>query len=228
MIRRIILASACALALVAVSASSAAAIPTLGPNSLGSFVNGIEEVGGYSDLPGKPAGYYRVQADPTATNRSVITSITVYWMPKGTADQAPPEIRALPEYKNDVSSGATERADATILGPNSGALAGAVSSSDCFAGYFCVFGGTSYRYSIRRWADPNPYGVWGHLSDADVTSSVINRRSYDSRLSEHVYGNDRPGGKIRCYDSYSSVPYVGASFDNIASGRYNNLTDTLC
>jgi hypothetical protein len=61
-----------------------------------------------------------------------------------------------------------------------------------------------------------------------MTSSVSNRRNYDSFLSQNIDGHQRPSGMMPCYDSHSNTSYVGAAFNDRASGVYNSLSDGRC
>lgn len=170
-------------------------------------------------------GFYRVRSAKNAAD-----TITVYWMPRGTARSAPAAIRATPAYRDTL---AAEFASSEVAIFSPGAI-GFYNPSDpsvmshCYDGWFCLWehsgwGGDHVRFQST--------GYWQHLSNYgfnDKTSSVKNRRNNDSKLSQHIDGNENPGGTIRCYDSNSSVSYVGDGFNDEASGLKNYASDGQC
>jgi Peptidase inhibitor family I36 len=182
---------------------------------------------GAQDLSSARAGYYRV---PRALSAPVGTApaMTVYWMPSGTAERAPSEIKALPAYRDDAALGLLGSSDVTFFGPDAASVDPPVGVLvACPGGWMCVYQHSSWGGAMRQFQSTGP---WQHLSDYgfnDETSSVRNTRGNDSLLSDDIDGNENPGGTIRCFDSHSSTSGLG-SFNDEASGVFNSTLDTRC
>lgn len=170
-------------------------------------------------------GYYRIRSV-----KGTASTITVYYLPRGTAHQAPREVMATPAYR-DTLPAEFASSEVVIFGPDA---VGLYKPSDptimghCYSGWFCLWEHSGWNGDHVRFQS---VGYWQHLSNYgfnDRTSSVKNRRGADSKLSQHIDGSNNPGGTIRCYDSNSSVSYVGDGFNDEASGLKNFSGDGQC
>jgi hypothetical protein len=212
-----VLAAACASTLLAASAfvPSALAAPPLGETEAPSAA--VTTVDSGADLsPSSDPGYYQVRRQPLAAGRR---ALTVYFMPRGTAEQAPPEIQRLKAYQDTRDAAADT--DVTFYGDGAVGLA-AAAADDCSADYVCLYSLTDYggglrQFSANRWQNLGDFGF------NDTTASVKNRRDWDALLAEDSNGN----GAWRCFDSHSATSTLG-SFNNRASSVFVSALDSRC
>lgn len=104
-----------------------------------------------------------------------------------------------------------------FFGPQAAGMTRAA-AVDCPAGWFCLYNNSGFGGFLGKFSDTC---CWQHLSAFlinDITSSIKNKRANDSFLSEHIDGNDNPGGWIRCFDSNTDYPYIGDAYNDEASG----------
>lgn len=221
---RLVVGAALGLMFSAAFAIPASAAPPLGPAS--ETMSALPTVTA-ADLANSPAGYYRV---PRTLKAPIGTApaMNVYWMPQGSAAQAPPEIKALSAYQEDAALGTFAIADVTYYGPGVvGVDPTTEASTPCPSYWFCLYHDSDFKGNMKKFQDT----YWQHLSNYgfnDETSSVRNTRANnDSKLSDDIDGSNRPGGTIRCYDSQSRTSSLG-DFNDEASGVYNSTSDKDC
>ncbi|WP_320668493.1 peptidase inhibitor family I36 protein [Patulibacter defluvii] len=195
---------------------SAIAAPQLGPSVAPSA--DVPTVDSGADLASETEpGYYQVAQPPLAGPGA--ETLTVYYIPRGTADEAPPEIQRLAAYRDARDS--AETTDVTLFGDGAVAMRTAA-ADDCNANYICLYSLTSYggglrQFSANRWQSLADYGF------DNTTASVKNRRDGDALLADGYDG----GGTRRCVDSHSAVGTLG-SFNNQASSVFASELDSRC
>jgi hypothetical protein len=221
------LAAACAalgaLALFASTASTASAAPAaprLGPSAAAAA--GVPSISA-AQLPGSPAGYYRV-----ATPGGAAPATTVYWMPRGSAAQAPAAIKATAAYRDDAAAGLFAGNDVTFYGAGAASVSGA-ESKPCPQGWFCLYREPDFGGRMLEFHDT----YWQRLADWDFedrAQSIRNHRDLATELSagiERVKDGWEPRGERVCFNPQSETRDLG-SFNRKAEGIGNSKYQSHC
>jgi hypothetical protein len=167
-------------------------------------------------LPPEQPGYYLVY---TADGES----IPVYWMPSGTAGDAPEEIQDIQAYRSAVKDPDLDQFDTLIYAkgvavslPADAATARKASAADCWGGWSCLYGQQTWSGAIVRLADD---GYWQNLAAFNFNnqaSSLFNNKDFKST----VYATDPDGGgnNSLCLYATSAVASLSSFWDdNISS-----------
>lgn len=162
----------------------------------------------YETPEGEPAGYYQVRGDDDVV-------APAYWMPAGSAKDAPADVQSTPAFESSMETGTNERSGELIYEPGTSVVARGV-KRDCPKFWSYLWKDRKFNGRMVKFFDP---GSWQNLTRYrfnDQASSIYNRKGNKAtRYAEDANGE---GNKF-CFTAGSFNSDLAGNFyqDKISS-----------
>lgn len=173
-------------------------------------------------LPANRAGYFRVTAGDGK-------SLPAYWMPAGTLDDAPSEIRTTLAYRAILDDPARGQFDSLIYArgvvqsrPTATKALRKRAASQCWDGWSCLFGQVEWGGIIMRFTDENYWQNLAPYNFNNQASSLYNNK--DNKSTVYAYDPNGGGSSWICMWANTATASLSAFWnDNITSIYIRNI-----